>query len=42
MPADWHWTHAYLARFGKDIHAVASSLVCLPASDAGIGEAEAL
>ena len=35
MPLDWHWTHAYLARFRKDIHAVSSSLVCLPERDAG-------
>ena len=35
VPSDWHWTHAYLARFKKDIHAVSSSLVCLPESDLG-------
>jgi hypothetical protein len=35
MPPGWHWTHAYLARFGSGIHAVGASLVCLPADDAG-------
>jgi hypothetical protein len=35
MPANWHWTHAYMARFTADIHAVSSSLVCLPEADAG-------
>ena len=35
MPTDWHWTHAYLERFTGDIHAVSSSLVCLPEIDAG-------
>ncbi|GAX85977.1 hypothetical protein CEUSTIGMA_g13393.t1 [Chlamydomonas eustigma] len=35
MPPDWHWTHAYLVRFKGDIHAVASSMVCLPTEDEG-------
>lgn len=34
-PPGWHWTHAYLARFEGDVHAVGSSLVCLPPADAG-------
>ncbi len=35
MPRGWHWLHAYLERFEGDVHAVASSLVCLPEMDAG-------
>ena len=35
MPVDWHWTHAYLVRFRGDVHAVASSIVCLPEQDEG-------
>jgi hypothetical protein len=34
-PPGWHWAHAYLARMGGDVHAVGSSLVCLPEADAG-------
>ncbi|KIZ07406.1 hypothetical protein MNEG_0542 [Monoraphidium neglectum] len=35
VPPGWHWTHAYLARMGREVHAVGSSLVCLPEADAG-------
>jgi len=35
MPVNWHWTHAYLVRFRDEVHAVSSSLVCLPDQDAG-------
>lgn len=33
--ADWHWSYAYLERFKGNVHAVGSSLVCLPSVDAG-------
>jgi hypothetical protein len=35
LPPSWHWTHAFMARFRDDVHAVSSSLVCLPEADAG-------
>ncbi|PNH02581.1 hypothetical protein TSOC_011428, partial [Tetrabaena socialis] len=35
FPDTWHWTDAYISRFGGMIHAVGSSLVCLPDVDAG-------
>jgi hypothetical protein len=39
VPPGWHWTHAYLRHLsplgGPDVHAVASSLACLPEVDAG-------
>jgi hypothetical protein len=49
LPPSWHWTHAFLVRFqgAPEVHAVSSSLVCLPVSRpsgsvaAGIGIAVA-
>ncbi|GBF98574.1 hypothetical protein Rsub_11299 [Raphidocelis subcapitata] len=35
LPPGWHWSHAFLARMGGDVHAVGASLVCLPPEDAG-------
>lgn len=35
IPPTWHWSHAYMGRFTGNIHAVGSSLVCLPDVDAG-------
>ncbi|PNH08807.1 hypothetical protein TSOC_004615 [Tetrabaena socialis] len=36
MPALWHWTDAFVSRFGGGVHAVGSSLVCLPPIDAAV------
>lgn len=35
MPKRWHWVDAFLELYEGDVHAVASSLVCLPVIDAG-------
>lgn len=35
VPDSWHWTHAYLKLMSPTVHAVGSSLVCLPEVDAG-------
>lgn len=35
MPAGWRWPHAYTSRLRDDVHAVSSSLVCLPHVDLG-------
>ena len=35
MPIGWQWPDAFVSRLGKMIHLVASSIVCLPAEDAG-------
>lgn len=35
MPEEWSWTRAYTDYLREDVKAVSSSLVCLPAVDAG-------
>ncbi|KAI8466619.1 MAG: hypothetical protein J3K34DRAFT_524403 [Monoraphidium minutum] len=35
VPPGWHWSHAFLGLMGPEVHAVGSSLVCLPEADAG-------
>ena len=35
MPANWQWTDAFVHRLNTDVPIVSSSLVCLPAVDAG-------
>jgi len=35
MPANWQWTDAFVHRLNTNVPIVSSSLVCLPAVDAG-------
>ena len=35
MPVGWQWPDAFVSRLDKQIRLVASSIVCLPAEDAG-------
>ena len=35
MPAGWQWPDAFVSRLSSTVRLVASSIVCLPAEDAG-------